>query len=184
MFPNLEYQPIETARLILADISFEDTLHAQQIYKSYKKPEVNKYLDSGIPPTFEAELNFLINQNAKCKEPNLSVWWIRTKEAPEVIIGTISVLVDHHSQPFRGSIGYWLVTKHWRLGYMSESVESVKQYSFEKGLTSLNITAYHPNIGSQKVALKSGFSLDGVIRQGFYKNGEIFDVHVYTCLKS
>lgn len=67
---------------------------------------------------------------------------------------------------------------------MTECVRAITCFGFQSGLTSLEIRAYRPNIGSQTVAIKCGFTLDGIVRQGFKKGDQIFDINCYTLLKS
>ena len=57
-------------------------------------------------------------------------------------------------------IGYFLKKDSWAQGFMTEVVTKLCQLSFEEfGLKQLSIITHLENQASQKVALKSGFSL-------------------------
>lgn len=57
-------------------------------------------------------------------------------------------------------LGYFLRKDAWSQGFMTEVVRKICQLSFEEfGLKQLSIITHLENEASQRVALKSGFSL-------------------------
>jgi ribosomal-protein-alanine N-acetyltransferase len=177
------FTPIETSRLLLSDISFDNLNDAHRIYDLYCKPEVHEYLAHNPPATFEEEILVLLKQKINIQNALGLVWWIRKKSQPGIIIGAISLGVSKENS-LRGGMGYWLDPQEWNKGYMSECVKSIIQFGFQSGLKSLEIRAFEPNKGSQQVATKCGFTLDGILRESFKKGDQMFDIHVYTLLKS
>ena len=58
-------------------------------------------------------------------------------------------------------IGYSILPTHWKKGYASEAAIKCKEYAVGKKLSDSIISIIHiDNIGSQKVAIRNGMSLD------------------------
>lgn len=73
------FRPIETSRLLLSDISFDNLNDAHRIYELYCMTEVHQYLAHTPPATFEEELVILLKQKLSSHNNFSQVWWIRKK---------------------------------------------------------------------------------------------------------
>lgn len=63
-------------------------------------------------------------------------------------------------------IGYWLDTKYEGQGYMTEAVNRLKQFAFEElGAKRIEIRCDEENIKSRTVAQRTGFELEGILKQ-------------------
>ena len=86
---------------------------------------------------------------------------------------------------FELEIGYRLFRQSDRnQGYVSEALPLFSAYLFEtKPIRRLRVQAASDNIGSQKVAEKSGFKREGVLRQAYFYRGRMCDSVIYGLLR-
>lgn len=81
-------------------------------------------------------------------------------------------------------LGYWLGEEYWGKGIMSEAARRICAEAFAKyDIVRIYAEPYAYNQGSRKVLEKSGFTLEGIMRQGVFKNGKIFDYCMYALLR-
>ncbi len=145
------FNVIETPRLLLRPLSMTD---ATDMFDYASKPENLVYV-------FPAHQNLAETRETIAtlfmKAP-LGKWAIELK-ASSVMIGTITfVKLDEKART--AEIGYTLNQTYWGQGLMTEAVRTLAEISLtEFGLRSLDIVVDSENIGSCKVAEKSGFSL-------------------------
>jgi RimJ/RimL family protein N-acetyltransferase len=85
----------------------------------------------------------------------------------------------------KGQIGYFIDEKWQRKGLTTEALEAFSQHCFDLWkLEKLYLRTALDNIGSQRVALKAGFELEGVIRSDFRTaENVLIDVYYYGKLK-
>lgn len=85
----------------------------------------------------------------------------------------------------KAEVGYWLHSRYIGQSIMTRAVKTLSNYSFDVlGLNKLTIFADIENMGSNKVAIKSGFKLVGIKYQDIVRNGEYRDMNEYYLLKS
>jgi ribosomal-protein-alanine N-acetyltransferase len=78
-------------------------------------------------------------------------------------------------------LGYWLAEPFWGKGITTEAVRRMVDYGFSNwDITRIFATPFGPNIGSQKVLEKAGFTLEARFEKTFYKQGEFLDELVYA----
>ncbi len=97
-----------------------------------------------------------------------------------IIIGSISIEPKYDIYIKDTEIGYMILTEYHGKGIASEAVRQICEIAFAK-LDIERITGYvcSPNIASQKVLLKNGFQLEGLMKKAIYKNKNIYDLHIY-----
>ncbi len=79
-------------------------------------------------------------------------------------IGRVS-LVRLNWELRKFEIGYWLDSRQAKHGYMTEAVCTITQFAFETlKAKRVEIRCDSRNIASRKVAEKSGFALEGILR--------------------
>ena len=78
-------------------------------------------------------------------------------------------------------LGYFLDKDHSGQGIITKMVGKIVQFCFETlGLKKVFLRIDPENIGSNQVALKNGFELEGVLKCGFRRgDGELVDVNYY-----
>lgn len=82
-------------------------------------------------------------------------------------------------------IGYNIFRREDRgKGYTSEALKLFSAYLFEiKTIHRLEVHADDNNIGSRRVAEKSGFTYEGMKRQAVFSRGEYCDLAIYSMLR-
>ena len=100
------------------------------------------------------------------------------------VAGNISVEQKTDVYCKDGEIGYLLLTDFWSKGIMTEAVRQICAAAFAE-LDIIRITAlvFTPNTASQRVLEKNGFVKEGLQKKAVFKDGKIFDLHIYGKLK-
>ena len=93
---------------------------------------------------------------------------------------------------FRGSdvylrcaeLGYWLAEEYWGRGVMTDAVRQICAEGFQKwDIARIYAEPFADNLGSRRVLEKAGFTLEGTMRRGAYKNGVLRDWCMYALLR-
>lgn len=81
-------------------------------------------------------------------------------------------------------LGYWLGEEYWSRGIMSAAVAQICQKAFTRwDIVRIFAEPFSGNIGSRRVLEKNGFLLEGVMKNGVFKNGELLDYCMYALLR-
>ena len=177
--PNTETESIhsvtlDTERLLLRPFEEED---AEAFFACCQNPNLGN--NAGWPPhrTLEESRRILhstfINQEG--------IWAMILKETQQ-LIGSVGIIPDpKRENPQVRMLGYWLDETYWGKGYMTEAVQGVLKYGFEKlKLSLITATCYPHNKRSQKVLKKNGFIYEGTLHQAeLTYNGNIYDHQCY-----
>ncbi|MDE6250590.1 MAG: GNAT family N-acetyltransferase [Alphaproteobacteria bacterium] len=84
-----------------------------------------------------------------------------------------------------GEISYWLTREYTGRGIMTRALNLMTDIGFNKmGLNRIQLTLDVDNTGSDAVARRCGFKLDGVLRQYFLLRGAPRDMKMYSKLKT
>ncbi|WP_433743977.1 GNAT family N-acetyltransferase [Falsibacillus pallidus] len=170
---------LETPRLKLRKINRED---ADSLFEIFSINEATKFYDvDSFERVEEAEqlveklhLNFELRKQIR--------WAITLKEKDE-LIGTIGY---HEMEPehFKAEIGYDLHPDHWGKGLMTEAINKVVQFGFDKMGFNRIEAIYHPlNEPSKKVLYKNGFKYEGTLRKRFLMKGEFTDACISSIIR-
>ncbi len=96
------------------------------------------------------------------------------------IVGSISVEPKSDIYIKDTEIGYMLLSEYHGKGIMTEATRQICELAFaELDIERITGNVCSPNIASQKVLLKNGFELEGIMKKAVYKNGNIADLHIY-----
>jgi RimJ/RimL family protein N-acetyltransferase len=176
----IEQPVIETLRLQLRPLESSDTL---EIQKAAGIREIADTMISLPHPYPDGEAERYISQTQKEREAGSSVTFVIEMKEGKGFCGLIEVrdIDREHSQ---GELSFWLTTKAWGHGYMSEVVQVTVRYGFE--VLSLNrLYAYHMlrNPATGRVLEKNGFRQEGLLRQRVQKWGKYEDVALMAILK-
>lgn len=140
---------IETERLLLRPLSMSD---ASDMFTYASQADNLIYI---FPKHKDLSETKLIISNMFMKEP-LGKWAIEEKRNHKMI-GTIT-FVKLNEQERGAEIGYVLNKAYWSQGLMTEAVNTLSDMSLTVfGLAYIDIVADVDNLGSTKVAEKSGF---------------------------
>jgi RimJ/RimL family protein N-acetyltransferase len=98
----------------------------------------------------------------------------------DACLGQVWVEVDL-ADPRRGSVGYWLLPEARGKGFATRSVQLVSRWAFgELGMARLSVTIEPSNDRSQRVAKRSGFVKEGVLRSYEEIGGRRVDCIVFS----
>lgn len=169
---------LQSERLVLRPYRIED---AQAVYDSWTHdPRVTRFVSWSTHENPEATSLYLQSVIKNYQFPSYTHWLITLRDQP---IGDISASL-HKDEHLCAEIGYCLSYDHWGQGYMTEALEAVLQYLFEKvGYHRIRIRHDILNPASGRVMQKAGLQFEGTSLQALKKNdGTFADVCTYAAL--
>jgi RimJ/RimL family protein N-acetyltransferase len=100
----------------------------------------------------------------------------------EQAIGSITL---HALQPVHWYIGYWMTPRSRGKGITTSAVRTFSRWAFADypDLVRLSLHTLPANVASQRVAEKSGFTREGVLRAWDYASGTPEDVVMFSLLR-
>lgn len=142
------------------------------------------WLSGNLPnPYTEADAEWFINHVAECEVENRGVFRLIMVDGK--VIGEISVEKGKGSLSTRtGEIGYHILTEYWNNGITTEAAKQICEIAFsELDIVRITARAFEPNMGSRKVLEKAGFELEGILKNGFDKDGKAYNACIYGLTK-
>jgi ribosomal-protein-alanine N-acetyltransferase len=143
---------LETRRLLLRPLGLADAEQAQKLFPHW---EVVKYLNARVPWPYPEDgvlthyRDVILPAMERDEEWH---WSIRLKNAPEQMIGSISLMKRE-----TGNRGFWLGLPWHGQGLMSEACEPVTDYWFEElKFTVLRVPKAVANTTSRRISEKMG----------------------------
>jgi ribosomal-protein-alanine N-acetyltransferase len=83
------------------------------------------------------------------------------------------------------SIGYWISKDKIGLGFMSESINLIKNFIFnELNLHRIEAACLESNVSSLNVLKNNDFHFEGIARKYLKINGKWQDHLIYSCLET
>jgi ribosomal-protein-alanine N-acetyltransferase len=114
---------------------------------------------------------------------NRGIRWGILKKGGNELMGTCGYY-DWNKTSRRAEIGYDLDPACWGQGIMTEALQVVLDYGFEKmGLNRIQAIIDSKNIRSMKLVQRLGFKKEGVLRQRSYFNGQFRDDVCFSLLR-
>lgn len=102
----------------------------------------------------------------------------------EQAVGGIGIFVKDDVYEKSAELGYWLAEAYWRKGVMTKAVRMVCEEAFEIfDIVRIFAEPFADNAGSRGVLERAGFTCEGTMRNGIYKNGEIHSYCMYSILR-
>ncbi len=100
-------------------------------------------------------------------------------------VGSVGIFVKNDVYCKSAELGYWLAEECWKNGIMSNAVSQICKLAFETfDICRIFAEPYSYNKGSRAVLEKNGFELEGIMKNGVYKNGKLLDYCMYALLKN
>ena len=174
-----------TKRLILRDIQLKD---AESIRKNINNLNISKYLLSVAYPYKKSDAKWWVNH---CKEqqkqkPRTSYELGIIIKPNNKIVGGVGLSSINRKQK-KADIGYWIAEPYWRKGYVSEAVEKLINFAFNKlGIEKIVIPAFVENKGSNALIKKIGGKFIKIKKKAVKakSTGKTHDESIYWILKS
>lgn len=99
-------------------------------------------------------------------------------------VGSIGVFRCGDVYRKSGELGYWLAEGYWGRGMMTAAVKQICREAFAAwDIVRIYAEPFAHNTGSRRVLEKAGFTLEGVMRQGVFKEGKLWDYCMYALLR-
>ncbi|MEI7594758.1 MAG: GNAT family N-acetyltransferase [Bacteroidota bacterium] len=172
------FPELATNRLNLIEISSK---HKVDIYNLFSNERVTQYYNL-LPFKEETSAQRFIDWYHNRFEQNLAIRWGITLKNSSLIIGTIGF--NNYTKNHRANIGYDLHPDYWNNGYITEALEPVIQFGFEKlEINRIEAEVMQGNIASEKVLEKAGFYREGILRDWMFWNEKHYDMTMFSRLK-
>lgn len=98
--------------------------------------------------------------------------------------GSIGIFVKEDVYEKSAELGYWLAEAHWGRGVMTEAVRQICREAFDRfDILRIFAEPFADNQGSRRVLEKAGFTWEGTMRNGVYKNGQVHSYCMYALLR-
>ncbi|MBW2979183.1 N-acetyltransferase [Candidatus Woesearchaeota archaeon] len=171
---------IEGERIKLRKLKLSD---ASDIYKNLQDREMVKWtLNIPWPYKRKDAIKFIRKTHYEMKKKSGYTFGIVLKEINKVI-GVVS-LIHINQKDKNAELGYWLGKKYWGKGLMTEAVKLMLKFAFEKlKLHRVYAGVFEENIASRRVLEKTGFKLEGVMRECRYKYNQWHNELRFSILK-
>lgn len=158
------------------------TEDAEALVKAADNPKIAANLRNVFPSPYTlADANWFINDCISKGDSHGFTWAI---EVDGKAAGGIGVTLLNDVYEKSAELGYWLSEEYWRQGIMSQAVQIICREAF-KTFDIIRIFAepFAHNAGSRGVLEKAGFTYEGTMRNGVYKNGQVYSYCIYSLLK-
>ncbi len=166
---------IETQRLILRRFTKDD---AKEIYEGYVNQDGFLYYTNKEKRTLQEELDSLNGLDEKYSNPEYYNWLITLKDNKKVI-GAIHLNVDNYNESVE--FNYAIDERYQRNGYMTEALESVKEYCLnEMKVNRIFGGCEINNIASKRVMEKCSFIYEGTLRKHLKLRDGYHDMCLYS----
>ena len=100
-------------------------------------------------------------------------------------VGSIGVFLGSDVYRKSAELGYWLSEEYWSRGMMTEAVKRICAEAFEKlDIVRIYAEPFGHNLGSRRVLEKAGFTYEGTMKCGVFKNGLIHDYCMYALMRN
>lgn len=155
---------------------------AESIVAFANNPAITGSMRNSFPNPFTLECAISFIKDCISKEGKLQI--THAIEVDGKAVGSIAVFVKDDIYEKSAEIGYWLAEEYWRKGIMSGAVKQICKEAFEKfPLERIFAEPFETNVGSRGVLEKAGFTCEGIMRNGVYKNGKVLSYCMYSILR-
>ena len=119
-----------------------------------------------------------------CVEGDEDRQMFRAIEVDGHAVGSIGLFLGSDVYCMTAELGYWLAEEYWGQGVMTEAVRQICREAFGRfDLLRIYAEPFADNQGSRRVLEKAGFTCEGTMRNGVYKNGRVHSYCVYSILR-
>ena len=99
-------------------------------------------------------------------------------------VGSIALCLGSDVYRMTAELGYWLAEEYWGQGIMTEAVRQICWEGFQVwDIQRIYAEPFAHNAGSRRVLEKAGFTCEGIMRNGVYKNGRAQSYCMYALLR-
>jgi [ribosomal protein S5]-alanine N-acetyltransferase len=158
-------------RLFLRELNKKDATSLVSIF-NYREVAEMSTLRYPFTEKMAQEMIFKSRISANTSQIILGI----TLKGTDQLVGAVS-LKDISQQHRKAEISLWIGKDYWNLGYGFEALRKLIDFGFKRlKLVKLYADIREPNIGSLKLFLKSGFTLEGRMRKHVCYGGPRMDL--------
>ncbi|WP_130734550.1 GNAT family N-acetyltransferase [Flavobacterium sp. J27] len=173
-FPVLESERLHFRALRESD--------ANEIFALRSNPELMQYIPRPLVTNMEEALEHIKMIQDKI-DANEGINWAVTEKGKDKLISLIGFYRTQHEN-YRTEIGYMLLPEYQNKGYITEAIQTLLDYAFDKmGVHSVEAIIDPRNIASGKVLEKNGFRKEAHFVENCFHNGVFLDSVHYGLLK-
>lgn len=170
--------------LIMRDFTLRawKTEDEESLARAADNPNIAKNLRNVFPSpyTLDDARQYISDSIAGAEKRQLSY----AVEVDGQAVGSIGIFVKDDVYEKSAELGYWLAEEYWHQGIMSGAVKLICREAFAKfDIVRIFAEPFADNAGSRGVLEKAGFTCEGTMRNGVYKNGEIHSYCTYALLR-
>lgn len=82
---------------------------------------------------------------------------------------------------FIGEIGYFIDEESWGKGIATKAIKLLEKIGFQElGLKRIEILMDPKNVGSERIAIKCGYSKEGTMKKATKNGDDYTDAHLYA----
>ncbi|HEX2620088.1 MAG TPA: GNAT family N-acetyltransferase, partial [Phototrophicaceae bacterium] len=178
IFDFTQFPVLETERLLLRQITSDDAQAVLNIRGDY---EVTKYNIGAAYTSIEQAQALIRNMDEAYLAKTELRWGIVVKS-----FDTMAGMIGYNywdQRDRRGSVGFDLAQAFWRQGIMSEALQAVLKFGFERmKLNRIEADTSIYNHNSQWVLQKAGFKQEGHQREQYFEDGRFHDLLLFALL--
>ena len=156
---------------------------AKNLADALSNPKIQDNLRDGLPyPYMEQDGIEFISEMLSADENETFAFAIIVDN---IAIGSIGVFRQGNIHKRTAELGYYIAEEYWGRGIMTEAVEQICEYVFDKSdIIRIYAEPFAYNIASCRVLEKAGFQYEGTLRSNAVKNGKVIDMKMYSLLKN
>lgn len=179
IFDFSTFPELTTTRLRLRQLTPDDSTTIMGIYGS---PQVLEFLNLDPVDTPEKALG-LINWFQGNYERHEGVQWAISLLETDTMVGTCGIYAWDQSDR-HVDIGYQILPAHWRQGYATEATRAIVGWCFDHlHVHRIQADCTDGNIGSERVLLKCGFTVEGIWRESCWEHGRFVNIKQFGLLE-
>lgn len=144
--------------------------------------KITDNLRDGIPfPYTEKDAIEFITAALSAPKDSQYAWTI---DIDGKAIGSIGIFRKDNIHFRTAEMGYYIAEAYWGQGVATNAVQEACAYVFKHtDIIRIFAEPFTCNIASCRVLEKSGFVLEGVLKQNAIKNGKILDMNLYALVR-
>lgn len=173
---------LATKRLVLRPLAPSD---AAAVHRACQDPDIQRWTSVPSPYTREHAEAFVGEIcPAGWRDEQLLNFGSFTRDG-DVLVSSIGLHTAKLGDDGTAEIGYWTAPEHRRLGYTAEAAVAVARWAFlGLGVQRLEWLAEVGNVASRAVAVKAGFTIEGLLRSRIVQRATRRDAWIGSLLAS
>lgn len=178
-----KFPEITTKRLVLRQPTMKD---AQWYLEHFSRPEMVWGGGEQGPRNISAAREEIRSDMVELYRKRQGFRWVITLKGEGQPIGSLGYYKWAPSRSYQAEMGYDLAKEHWGKGIMTEAMNAVIDFGFERmGLNRIEVYIMPRNKRSIKMVRNLGFKREGLLRERFFDEfGNYADDVLFSMLRS